>query len=48
MQAEEWGRKLAKPLETDPVGLADEPHQNTTTTLTAYPNKGYRNCSAKQ
>jgi replication initiation protein RepC len=39
IQAEEWVRKLAESVETDPEGLASEPHQNTTTTLTAYPKK---------
>lgn len=39
IQAEQWVRDLVKPVETDPEGLADEPHQYTITTLTAYPNK---------
>ena len=39
IQAEEWVRRLAESVETDPEGLAGEPHQNTDTTLKAYPNK---------
>jgi len=39
IQAEEWVRKLAEPVKTNPEGLASEPHQNTSTTLTAYPKK---------
>ena len=39
IQAEEWVRKLAESVETDPERLASEPQQHTTTTLTAYPNK---------
>jgi replication initiation protein RepC len=39
VQAEEWVRDLIKPVETHPEGLAGEPQQYTSTTLTLYPNK---------
>jgi len=39
IQAEECVRKLAEPVNTNPEGLASEPHQYTTTTLTAHPIK---------
>ena len=32
-EAEQWVRELIKTVETNPEGLANEPHQNTTTTL---------------
>lgn len=38
-QAEIWLRQLIKSVETNPEGLADEPHQDTTTTLTYDPKK---------
>jgi replication initiation protein RepC len=38
-QAEAWVRGLVKPMETIPVGLASEPNQYTSTTLTTYPKK---------
>jgi replication initiation protein RepC len=33
-EAEQWLREMVKPVETDPEGLAGEPRQYTTTTLT--------------
>ena len=39
IQVEEWVRKLAKTVEINPEGLADEPHQYTITTLMVYPEK---------
>lgn len=38
-EAEHWLRQLIKPVETNPEGLVNEPHQYTPTTLTPYPKK---------
>ena len=39
LQAEQWVRDLIKLVEINPEGLASEPQQYTSTTLTLYPNK---------